>query len=178
MQLRWSHAVLHVRNLDVMLDFYTRVLGFTITDRGPLGGSEIVFLSQVETDHHQLAFVPARRGDAAASPLNHFAFRVDGLDDVRAVARRVQQDGRGSTPRPVTHGNAWSVYFGDPERNGIEVFCDTPWHVTQPQGGAWDMSQDNETVLAQTRAQFEREPGFQPAADFLAAHAQRLRTRG
>ena len=65
MKLSWSHSVVLVRDLDAMLDFYTNVLGFEITDRGPLapgdGVPEIVFMSQVETDHHQLAFLPLRR---------------------------------------------------------------------------------------------------------------------
>ena len=30
MKLSWSHAVLNVRDLDAMLDFYTGVLGFTV----------------------------------------------------------------------------------------------------------------------------------------------------
>ena len=37
MKLTWSHAVINVRNLDAMLSFYRDVLGFTISDRGPLG---------------------------------------------------------------------------------------------------------------------------------------------
>ena len=36
MQLRWSHAVVYVRDLPNMLDFYTNVLGFQIIDRGPV----------------------------------------------------------------------------------------------------------------------------------------------
>ena len=54
---------------------------------------------------------------------------------------------------PVTHGNAVSVYFKDPEGNGIEIFCDTPWHVPQPQVGFWDPSQDAEQVLARCQSQ-------------------------
>ena len=46
--LSWSHAVLYVQTLQPMLQFYSEVLGFLITDRGPLaeGAPEIVFLSQ------------------------------------------------------------------------------------------------------------------------------------
>ena len=36
MKLRWSHAVLYVRDLDEMLGFYGDVLGFKVSDRGPL----------------------------------------------------------------------------------------------------------------------------------------------
>ena len=67
MQLRWSHAFVHVRDVAIMVAFYTEVLGFEVTDRGAVGGRPVVFLSQVATDHHQLAFLgPA--ADAAANP--------------------------------------------------------------------------------------------------------------
>ncbi|MBW2295318.1 MAG: VOC family protein, partial [Deltaproteobacteria bacterium] len=39
MQLRWSHAVLRVRDMDEMVDFYTKVLGFEVTDRGAFPGA-------------------------------------------------------------------------------------------------------------------------------------------
>ena len=73
MQLRWSHAVVFVRDLDAMLDFYTNVLGFEVSDRGPLapGAPEIVFMSQVETDHHQLAFAPVRQGEEPPNSVDH-----------------------------------------------------------------------------------------------------------
>ena len=32
----------------------------------------------------------------------------------------------------MNHGNAWSVYFRDPEGNRIEIFCDTEWYIEQP----------------------------------------------
>ena len=63
MALSWSHTVLHIKDTSGMLDFYTRVLGFEVTDRGAMGGgrgSEIIFLSQSPEEHHQLAFIPTR----------------------------------------------------------------------------------------------------------------------
>ena len=62
MLLTWSHAVMYVRHEAVMLDFYTRVLGFEITDRGPSEqGPDIIFLSQNPEEHHQLAMLPVRQ---------------------------------------------------------------------------------------------------------------------
>ncbi len=177
MQLRWSHAVVNVRNMEPMLDFYTDVLGFEITDRGPIGaegGPEIVFMSQVPGDHHQLAFLSVRKDNDPPNSVNHFAFRVDSLDEVRVMAERLTNDGRASNLNPMTHGNAWSVYFSDPEGNGIEVFCDTPWHVQQPQGQPWDMSKNNEEVAEETREAFAAEPGFGPIEDFYKARAEHL----
>ena len=176
MKLRWSHAVLYVRNLDAMLAFYADVLGFEVSDRGPLDpnnpGLEIAFLSQVGSDHHQLAFVPVR-GDGPSTTLDHMAFRVDSLADVKAMAERLQSDGRATNLNPLNHGNAWSVYFKDPEGNGLEVFCDSPWNVRQPQGKPWDLSMSEDELRRQTEEQFSGEPGFRPMAEFYAEHRRR-----
>ena len=177
MQLRWSHAVLLVRDMEQMLDFYTKVLGFDVTDRGTLPGSEeaeIVFLSQVDSDHHQLAFASGNRDEKAPNSVHHFAFRVDSLDDVKRMDKRLEEDGRVENRLPLTHGNAWSIYFSDPEGNGLEVFCDTPWHVQQPQGAVWDREKSNGEILEETRKHFEDAPGFGPIDDFYRMRAKEL----
>jgi len=180
MQLRWSHAVLLVRNMEEMIDFYTNVLGFEVTDRGSMpaaGESEIVFLSQVDTDHHQIAFTNAGRDDNPPNSVNHFAFRVDSLDDVKEMDARLEKDGRVKNRMPLTHGNTWSIYFADPEGNGIEVFCDSPWHVQQPQGKSWDREKTNDEIVEETRKAFETEPGFGPIEEFYETRAKELRGR-
>lgn len=179
MPLRWSHAVVYVRDLDAMVDFYTNVLGFEVTDRGPIapteGAPELVFMSQVETDHHQLAFLPVRQGDEPPNSVNHFAFRTGSLASLRAIGGALERDGRATELNPITHGNAWSFYFKDPEGNGIEVFCDTPWHVQQPQGKPWDPSLSDEELARWTQETFEKEPGFGPIGEFYADRASRVR---
>jgi catechol 2,3-dioxygenase len=59
-----------------------------------------------------------------------------------------------------SHGTTWSVYFKDPEGNGLEVFCDTPWHVDQPQGDDWDPTLTDDELLGWTESRFRDEPGF------------------
>jgi len=181
MQLRWSHAVIYVRDLEAMVSFYTEVLGFEVADRGPLGpgdAPEIVFLSQVPTDHHQLALMPTRQGEEASNTLDHMAFRVDSLAQVREMKARLEEDGRcAQLPAPVSHGNAWSVYFRDPEGNGIEVFCDSPWHVEQPQLKTWDPGQSDEEVVTGTRNAFQAEAGFGSFQEYMLGRAAALRRR-
>ncbi len=182
MQLRWSHAVLLVRDMEEMIDFYTNVLGFTVTDRGAFPGpgddnAEIVFMSQVESDHHQIAFVDKQRDERPPNSVNHFAFRVASLDDVKEMDRILEEDGRVPNRLPFTHGNAWSIYFSDPEGNGIEVFCDSPWHVQQPQGSIWDRSKTNDEIIEETKGAFENEPGFGPIEDFYQKWAKELADR-
>lgn len=176
MQLSWSHALFQVHNLDAMIDFYTDVLGFDVTDRGAIndGKTELVFLSQNASDHHQIGFASGRHPDARPPRGNHFAFRVESLADVKTWYARLDRDARVPSASPVTHGNAWSVYFNDPDGNGIEVFCDTPWHVSQPQGGTWDPTASDEDIHAETEARFREDPEFQPIHDFYHQRAEKL----
>jgi catechol-2,3-dioxygenase len=163
MQLSWSHAVLNVRDLDPMLKFYTEVLGFTISDRGPLGPNapDIVFMSNDSDEHHQVAMVPMRKGETAGNPLNHLAFRVESFDDVKTMHDRLRAI-EGMDILPLSHGNTLSIYFNDPEGNGLEVFWDTPWHVAQPQGKPWDPSLNEDSALAWVEENFSDEPSFAP----------------
>ena len=57
-RLSLSHTTVAVRDIDAMLDFYCEVLGFVVTNRGEVGeGSQMAFVSQDPTEHHQLVFV-------------------------------------------------------------------------------------------------------------------------
>ena len=176
MQLRWSHAFVHVRSMATMLDFYTNVLGFEVTDQGDVDGKLVAFLSQVATDHHQLAFLESKNGAEPDAPrrVAHFAFRVESLQDVKTMHQRLQGDSRVKGVSPVTHGNAWSVYFADPEGNGIEVFCDSPWHVRQPQGQGWDPAASDEDIRRATEDAFQASEGFGPIADYYRQRASHL----
>ena len=171
MKLSWSHAVLNVRDLDVMLNFYTDVLGFKISDRGPLGpgAPEIVFMSNDPDEHHQVAMVADRQGETAGNPLNHLAFRVESFADVKSLHDRLSAEE--VKILPLSHGNTLSIYFNDPEGNGLEVFWDTPWHVKQPQGKVWDTTLEQDAALAWVEENFSAEPGFasmeKAGADFV-----------
>jgi catechol 2,3-dioxygenase len=181
LDLEVAHAVLHVCDVEKMIRFYTDVLDFEVTDRGPLGaigGAEIVFLSQTARHHHQLAFIDNREHPGRSENLNHIAFRSSGtLDDLRALHERLEAHEEVTGIRPLTHGNAWSVYFADPEGNGVEIFIDTPWHVAQPQGKPLDLSLSNEEIVAGTEAAFAEENEFSSIEDFYAARAERLAAR-
>jgi catechol 2,3-dioxygenase len=175
MGLRLSHSVVYVHDLELMIDFYSRALGFTVSDRGPLAGPgtpEVVFMSQVPEEHHQIAFAPGRPAPGPSNSVNHLAFRVESLAELRSLKARLEADGRAENVRGVTHGNAWSVYFEDPEGNGAELFLDTPWHVRQPQFVPLDLSKSDEEIAAWTRERFANEPDFGPMADYQAERAR------
>jgi catechol 2,3-dioxygenase len=175
-RLGLAHATLAVRDLDRMVAFYTDVLGFLVTNRGePVPGmGDMVFLSQNPHEHHQLVLVhtpePATRAFMMA---DHLAFRTGSLDDLRALAERLVADGNASAI-PISHGNAWSVYFTDPEGNGLEWFIDTPYHVAQPYADGLDLSASDDEIEAATRTKIEPLPEFQPFEQWRVALAARL----
>ena len=174
MNLQWSHAVINVRDLDAMIHFYTEVLGFTVSDRGPLGpgAPEIVFMSNDPDEHHQVALVAMREGETQGNPLNHLAFRVDTFEDVQELHGKLSAIDKVNI-MPLSHGNALSIYFNDIEGNGLEVFWDTPWHVAQPQGKPWDASLDKAGALAWVEENFSNEPSFSPQGEATAAFVNR-----
>ena len=168
MHLSWSHAVLYVKDKDRMLDFYTNVLGFQITDRGPLGpdGPEVIFMSQDPKEHHQVAMAVAKQNDDPPNSVHHFAFRVASFNEVEELNELLAPlDGIEITP--LTHGNALSIYFNDPEGNGLEVFWDTPWHVDQPMARPWDPGMNEAEALAWVEKEFKDAPGFTPIGDYV-----------
>lgn len=176
MDISWSHAVVRARDVDAMALFYEDLLGFKVADRGSLGppdsgGPEIIFMSGRSSDHHQIAFV-ATRGPEDASSLEHVAFRVPSVADVQEMVERLNADDRVANHAAVTHGNAVSVYFSDPEGNGVEVFCDSPWHVKQPQIQGWDPTKTPEEVLAHVEESFRGKPEFGPMDDYRAKKAK------
>ena len=179
MKLQWSHAVLYVQDLETMLEFYCRTLGFQITDRGSLAddGPELVFISQVADEHHQLAFLPVRKDQKPSNTVNHFAFRVDHFADIKHLHVALSALD-GIKTNPLSHGNTLSLYFNDPEGNGIEVFWDTPWHVAQPQGKTWDVNLDEQEALHWVEAEFKQEAGFRPIENYHQQRTIELDTPG
>jgi catechol 2,3-dioxygenase len=181
LDLEAAHAVIYVQDPESMIDFYSRVLGFEVTDRGPLrqgGGAEIIFLSQTARHHHQLAFITGRSETGRSNNVNHVAFRSSGtIEDLRALHQVLEAEPGVTGIRPLTHGNAWSVYFADPEGNGMEIFIDTPWHVAQPQGKPLNLSLSDGEIVEQTRAAFAGEPEFGSIEDFYQRRADHLAAR-
>jgi len=173
MSLRFSHVGLYVTDMARMVDFYDRVLGFAVTDCGKLGAATLTFLSRDPCDHHQIVLVEGRPVGVPDRIVNQVSFRVDTLGELQRFYRCIRTE----TPRelvPVTHGNAWSVYFRDPEGNRIEVFTDTDWHVTQPVREPIDLDQPEDAIRRETEAFCRTRPGFRPMTEWRAEIAQRI----
>ena len=159
MKPQLSHVGIYVTDTETMIGFYEAVLGLTVTDRGLSSSARqpIIFMSATPDQHHQFVLVQGRAKDAP-STINQLSFKVASLAELREVAGRVTA--RGITLRQTSHGNAWSVYFLDPEGNQVEIYLDTPWHVAQPHGDPMDFSLSDEVIYAQTEARVRNDPTF------------------
>ena len=180
MRISFSHFGLYVVDLAKMEDFYTRFMGFTVTDRGPLDGPggavDLVFLSRDPREHHQIVLASGRPAELPFNVVNQLSFRLDGLADLRAFHQRLPHEPVDQIAT-VTHGNALSVYFRDPEGNRIELFVDTPWYVTQPVRIPFDFAQSDEALLRWTEETARNLPGFRPVAQWEREIAGRMGIR-
>ena len=105
--------------------------------------------------------------------------RADGFtqtDKGGAVSPVLNHDDSESTIARQLHPGVFvrSVYFRDPEFNGLEVFIDTPWHVRQPQGEPLDLDKSTDEIVAATRAHFATEPEFGPIDEFYRRRAEHI----
>ncbi len=177
-RIAFSHVGIYVSDLAAMEAFYTDLFGFIVTDRGrldtPRGPVELVFLSRDPAEHHQVVLASGRPKDVAFNVINQLSFRVGGLADLRALHAKVATDPRVTEVAPVTHGNAVSVYFRDPEGNRIELFFDTPWYVTQPLREPIDLLLPDDALMAELEARARKLPGFRPHAEWRAEMARRM----
>jgi catechol-2,3-dioxygenase len=173
--LSMSHIGIYVHDVPTMEDFYTRVLGFTVTDRGKVRGADIVFTSWDAKDHHQVILVAGRPKDLPFNHINQISFRVTSVEDLQAIWRRVKDVPAVTDLRAVDHGNAWSVYFRDPEGNRLEVFCDTQWYIEQPCLEELDLSLPADQIRAKSDAFCRSAPGFRPIEEFQAEIAAKIR---
>lgn len=117
-----GHVHLKVRDLERAREFYTKVLGLTITEH--LG--RYLFLSYGH-EHHDVALnevgSEADRPKKTSVGLYHFAIEVATLSEFKAFYYRLQRFN--VLVRPRDQGISKTLYFEDPDGNGIELYVDT-----------------------------------------------------
>ena len=97
-QMQFSHVGITVTDFDKMLDFYTRVLGFAVSDLGEAArnGLKMAFITRDPAEHHQIVLAPSRPADAPYS----FALDLSMSDDeIFAYTREKLKSLPGYQPR-------------------------------------------------------------------------------
>lgn len=119
-----GHVVLKVRDVRRSAEFYTRVLGFKVSDVYPdtMMPGKMVFM-RCNADHHGVALVGGAKGDSSGSEMHHMAFEVSTLaevirarDHLRAHGVKIEFEGRRRAGAQV------AVEFRDPDGHWLEIY--------------------------------------------------------
>lgn len=156
-----GHTGLWVYDLPTMRDFYERVMGLTVTDEDTDLG--IVFFSaRPDEEHHEFVLQTGRTAAIGDKLQHQISWRVASLEDIRAFHRLFEQEGV-TVQQEVTHGNAFGIYFFDPEGNRIEVYLRIEKNVRQPFRKSIDFGQDPDAIYAEAeRLLAEGGKAYQP----------------
>jgi catechol 2,3-dioxygenase len=129
-----GHVVLRVTDRERAERFYGGVLGLPICARLDEGGRKMAFFTL--GNHHDFAVMEVTGHGSSHSEtavgLHHVAFNIGTtLDELREAKSKL--DAAGIATNPIDHEVTNSLYFEDPDGNGVEVYVDVSdiWR-TQP----------------------------------------------
>jgi catechol 2,3-dioxygenase len=120
-----GHVVLRVTDCARAEQFYNGMLGLPICARFDQDGMKMSFFTL--GNHHDFAVMEvsgegSSRADSAVG-LHHVAFKIgDNLDELREAKTKLEA--AGIALNPVDHEVTKSLYFEDPDGNGIELYVD------------------------------------------------------
>jgi catechol-2,3-dioxygenase len=121
-----GHVGLYCRDLPKMVDFYTRVLGFQVSDVNEKGMTFLRF----GADHHSFVLAKLPEEDAkkpaGATVLQQIAMEVGSLEALKRIRRHLAAQGVPLKGR-IKHegpGNDYTFDFDDPEGNRLQFFSD------------------------------------------------------
>jgi len=111
------HVVLNTPDIGRITDFYTKVLGFRISD---WSGQQMVFL-RTDSKHHNISF-----NAAPHASVNHVAFLVPNVDGVMSSVSHMRQQGFEPEWGPGRHGPGNNIfcYYKDPLGYVVEYTSD------------------------------------------------------
>jgi catechol 2,3-dioxygenase len=130
-----GHVVVRVTDCARAEAFYGGFLGMPVCARYDENGIKMAFFTL--GNHHDFAVSevsPDANGGPQAGPgLDHVGFRIgDDIDQLREAKAKL--DAAGIAISPMDHGVTKSLYFHDPDGNGVELYVDVSevWR-TDPQ---------------------------------------------
>ncbi|MCV2350239.1 VOC family protein [Paucibacter sp. Y2R2-4] len=124
-----GHLVLMVRDIHKSVQFYTEVMGLTVSD---WISDQMVFL-RAGSDHHDLALSQLPAGsDFEDLPrynrpgLEHFSYLVDDVAEMERAVKILQARGIEIVRGIGKHGPGENLFlvFKDPDGNNVELYCE------------------------------------------------------
>jgi catechol 2,3-dioxygenase len=123
-----GHVLLRVADEERSRRFYCDVLGFRVAEADPEHGG--VFMT-LDNSFHAIDVVRHAMPEGAVQPqpgqlgLVHIAFKVASYGALRDAYAHLQQHGI-AIARAVDHVSQRSLYFTDPDGNGLEIYYEMP----------------------------------------------------
>src|SRR4029079_3506155 len=89
-----THFGVHTTDLDRMVDFYTRVMGFVVSDHGTGRSGDRAGLMPHSTEGpQQFVLFDGKPQDLTYNPVNQISYRLDSLDTLKAYRRTLIKEG-------------------------------------------------------------------------------------
>lgn len=156
-----GHTGVWVDDLETMRDFYENIVGLTVTDSDTEFG--IVFLSsRPEHEHHEFVLQTGRHAAPDTKLVHQISWRIDSYESLQLAHQRLVDHGV-PIQQVVTHGNAFGVYFFDPEGNRNEFYWATGEDVHQPFRRSIDVTGPlQHTIDASRQMVGDDQPKYQP----------------
>ena len=119
-----GHVVMHCRDIERTVKFYTEILGFKVSDVYPneMVPGGMVFM-RCSHDHHGVGFVGCMDEPSQHIELNHLAFEVATIDEVLRAREYLEEKGI-----PIDFegrrraGSQVAIEFHDPDGHRLEIF--------------------------------------------------------
>lgn len=123
-----GHVLLRVADEEASKRFYRDVLGFRIAEQDPEHGGVFMTLGDgfhaIDIAQHP-APQDAPRPQRGQLGLAHIAFKVTSYAALRDAYRHLLDHGV-AIQRAADHVSQRSIYFADPDGNGLEIYYEMP----------------------------------------------------
>jgi catechol-2,3-dioxygenase len=170
--LMFSHFGMYCADVAKLEDFYTRVLGFAVSDAGSFsfGGADadpipIVFMTRRPREHHQFVLAGGRPA-GTPSTVGEVGFKAPNLDELRRIRDLLEAEEGVRDIVAVDHGIAWTLYFRDAEGNRVSVSVETGLYVPQPAAWPLDLDAADTDIRRATEARSRETPGSMPRKEW------------
>jgi len=145
-----GHVGIYADDLMKQRDFYTRVIGLSIADED-LDGRGMCFMSaDPVSEHHEFVLMKGRVSSDDTNTIQQISFKVPTIQDLRDYHKRLLDEDI-KVERIVSHGNAFGMYFFDPEGNRVELYYKTGFPVPQPHGDLIDLTRSDDELIGDAR---------------------------
>lgn len=117
----FAHFVLRSSNIEPMIDWYSAVLNMHVVQK-----TDYICFLTYDDEHHRLGIVNLaglKAPDAKTLGLAHVAYTYADIGTLLSTYRRVKALGI-EPSRCIHHGPTVSIYYRDPDGNGVELQVD------------------------------------------------------